>query len=99
MAKQNELVADDAQEPSFEHSLEELQLIVKRLEEGDLGLENSLGEYERGIGLLRRCYQLLQQAEQRVEILTGFNDEGEPITQPFDAKATYAPPKGKQERC
>lgn len=96
MAKKKEDIADAAaDEPSFEHSLEELQLIVKRLEEGDLGLENSLGEYERGIGLLRRCYQLLQHAEQRVEILTGFNDEGEPITQPFDARATYSPPKGK----
>ncbi|MDA0831645.1 MAG: exodeoxyribonuclease VII small subunit [Planctomycetota bacterium] len=95
MARKKEDVAAD--EPSFEHSLEELQLIVKRLEEGEIGLELSLGEYERGIGLLRRCYQLLQNAEQRIEILTGFNDAGEPIMQPFDAKATYSPPsKGKQ---
>lgn len=96
MAEKNN---DADTEPTFEHSLEELQLIVKRLEEGELGLENSLTEYERGIAMLRRCYQLLQSAEQRVEILTGFNDEGEPVTQPFDAQATYTPSKGKQERC
>ncbi len=83
---------------SFENSLDDLQQIVQRLEEGELGLETSLSEYERGIGLLRRCYQLLQEAEQKIEILTGFADTGEPQMKPFDASATWTPPGGSAEK-
>lgn len=75
--------------PSFETSLTDLQQIVTRLEDGSLGLEQSLSEFERGVKLLRTCYRILEDAEQKVELLVGFNEQGEPVTEPFDATATY----------
>lgn len=75
--------------PSFETSLAELQQIVAQLEGGTLGLEQSLSEFERGVKLLRTCYCFLDDAEQKIELLVGFNEQGEPVTEPFDAAATY----------
>jgi exodeoxyribonuclease VII small subunit len=54
----------------FEASLSELEAIVERLEQGELSLEESLGAFERGVQLTRACQQALDQAEQRVRILT-----------------------------
>jgi exodeoxyribonuclease VII small subunit len=74
--------------PTFETALEELQNIVHELEEGRLGLENSLARFEQGVGLLKNCHRLLEQAEQRIEVLTGTDAQGNPITAPFDATST-----------
>jgi exodeoxyribonuclease VII small subunit len=76
------------QPPTFEQSLTQLQKIVTDLENGTLGLEESLGRFEQGVGLLKSCYQILEQAEQRIEVLTGFDEAGQPRTTPFDATAT-----------
>src|SRR5262245_24358749 len=64
--------------PNFESSLAELQQIVAQLEGGTLGLDESLAEFERGVKLLRTCYQMLETAEQKIELLVGFNEKGEP---------------------
>ena len=53
----------------FEKSLTELEQIVERLELGELSLDESLKQFERGIALTRSCQTSLQQAEQKVEIL------------------------------
>jgi exodeoxyribonuclease VII small subunit len=53
----------------FESSLEELEELVARMEEGDLTLENALTQFERGIKLTRQCQKALREAEQKVEIL------------------------------
>ena len=58
----------------FEGAIAELESIVKRLEEGDLPLEQSLALYERGVQLSRFCHARLEEAERRIEILT---DRGE----------------------
>jgi exodeoxyribonuclease VII small subunit len=55
---------------SFERAIEELELIVKRLEDGKVPLEESVVIYERGEALKRRCEELLRQAEARVEKIT-----------------------------
>lgn len=55
--------------PSFESSLEQLQQTVKKLESGELSLEQSLKCFEEGIRLTRLCQQQLQSAEQKVELL------------------------------
>jgi exodeoxyribonuclease VII small subunit len=55
---------------SFERAIEELELIVKRLEDGKVPLEESVAIYERGEALKRRCEELLRQAEARVEKIT-----------------------------
>jgi exodeoxyribonuclease VII small subunit len=60
----------DVTKLSFERALEELETIVKRLEDGKVPLEESVAIYERGESLKRRCEELLQQAEARVEKIT-----------------------------
>ncbi len=74
--------------PTFEEALSDLQTIVGQLEEGELGLEESLEQYEKGTGLLRHCFSVLQNAEQRIELLTGEDADGNLIAEPFDASAT-----------
>jgi len=54
----------------FEAAIAELEAIVKKLEEGDLPLEQSLQFYERGVHLSRFCHSRLEEAERRIEILT-----------------------------
>lgn len=73
---------------SFEESLLELERMVKELEDGRLGLEDALARYEQGVGLIKSCYQQLHQAEQRILLLTGVDDEQQPILQPFKHEAT-----------
>lgn len=53
----------------FEEALAQLEQIVERIEGGEVGLEAALAEYERGVGLLKRCREVLKNAEQRVEEL------------------------------
>ena len=55
---------------SFERAIEELESIVKRLEDGKVPLEESVAIYERGEALKRRCEELLHQAEARVQKIT-----------------------------
>lgn len=61
--------SDDAPAPDFEASLAELEAIVDKLEQGELSLEESLQQFERGVQLTRICQTALTQAEQKVEIL------------------------------
>jgi exodeoxyribonuclease VII small subunit len=71
---------------SFERAIEELETIVKRLEEGKVPLEESVAIYERGETLKRRCEELLRQAEARVEKIT-LDAGGKPRgTEPLDVK-------------
>jgi exodeoxyribonuclease VII small subunit len=60
----------DVKKLSFERAIEELETIVKRLEDGKVPLEESVTIYERGEALKRRCEELLRQAEARVEKIT-----------------------------
>ncbi|WP_202980288.1 exodeoxyribonuclease VII small subunit [Marinobacter fonticola] len=67
----------------FEKSLNELEALVRDLEQGDLPLEKSLAAFERGVRLTRECQQALRQAEQRVEQLVKV--EGDTLeTRPFN---------------
>lgn len=53
----------------FEQSLDELEKLVARMEEGDMSLDDSLKSFERGISLYRNCQTALEQAELRVKLL------------------------------
>ena len=64
---------------SFEQALEELSLSVTEMEQGELSLEQSLKQFERGIALAGASSSKLQQAEQKVAILMG-NDSQSPLT-------------------
>ncbi|NRA83040.1 MAG: exodeoxyribonuclease VII small subunit [Gammaproteobacteria bacterium] len=54
---------------SFEATIEELEVIVNQLEQGDLPLDKALSQFERGIGLARSGQDKLQGAQQKVDIL------------------------------
>ncbi len=67
----------------FEQAMAELQQVLRKLEDGETGLEEALASYEKGVGLLKHCYGLLREAEQRILQLNGTDEEGKPVTHPF----------------
>lgn len=76
----------DVQKLTFEQAIEELESIVKRLEDGKVPLEESIAIYERGEALKRRCDELLRQAEARVDRITT-DAAGQPTgTTPLDVE-------------
>lgn len=64
MAKKSEDTLD------FETALKDLEALVEKMESGDLSLEQSLEEYERGMKLSEECQKVLQEAELRVKTIT-----------------------------
>ncbi|NNG13019.1 MAG: exodeoxyribonuclease VII small subunit [Halobacteria archaeon] len=72
--------------PQFEQSLQELEALVEKMEQGDLSLEESLQHFERGVQLTRACQQALKEAEQKVETLLKKNGQEE--IAPFDSEDT-----------
>jgi exodeoxyribonuclease VII small subunit len=82
--------------PSFEQALAEIESIVHDLEEGRLGLEEMLARYERGVKLLRECHGQLEQAERRIELLTGVTPECDPIVTPLDDAVLPLDEKARQ---
>lgn len=83
MAKKKR-TSDRGDEPSFEASLDELESIVAELEGGKLGLSDALARYELGVKHLKSCHRWLQEAERKIELLSGMDAQGNPITEPFD---------------
>jgi exodeoxyribonuclease VII small subunit len=75
--------AEQAATTSFEDAIKRLSEIVKRLEDGELTLEDSLSAFERGIALARDAQQRLDAAEARVDELIGVDDRGNPVTRPL----------------
>jgi len=71
------MVKKSTKEPGFEQSLEELESLVEKMEQGDLSLEDSLSHFERGVQLSRACQKALKEAEQKVEILMQKNGQDE----------------------
>ncbi|MGD2078565.1 MAG: exodeoxyribonuclease VII small subunit [Chloroflexota bacterium] len=65
-----EIEESEINELRFEDALARRDAIVSRLEEGELTLEESLGLFEEGQSLAKRCSQLLEEAELKVESLT-----------------------------
>ena len=49
--------------------MNELEKLVENMEEGDMSLEDSMKQFERGVALTRSCQQALAEAEQKVQIL------------------------------
>ncbi len=76
---------DDAAETplTVEESLEELEQLVGRLEHGEGDLEAALADFERGVGLVRSCTEMLSKMELRVQELV-VTEDGEIVTNLFD---------------
>ncbi len=74
---------------TFEAALARLEMVVSRLESGELTLSESLQTFEEGIRLSRLCTQRLDQAEARVEMLVR-NADGGYTTDPFPLQGTGA---------
>jgi exodeoxyribonuclease VII small subunit len=72
--------------PDFEAALAELETIVQRLEQGELSLEESLRQFERGVALTRNCQKALRQAEQKIRVLSRGAD-GEVVEADFEPPA------------
>ncbi len=60
---------------TFESALEELEEIASELETGELGLDEALGRYEKGVQLSRFCRKKLDEAARKIDILQKQGDE------------------------
>lgn len=69
------MVETEKKEQSFEESMKRLEAIVAQLERGECGLDQSLKLFEEGAKLAGRCEQLLDQAEQKVNLLLANDGE------------------------
>lgn len=69
--------------PDFEKALAELEELVRKLESGELTLDQSLAEFKKGVELTRHCQSVLDQAQQAVSELLNIEDESS--VQPFDS--------------
>lgn len=79
-----------SKKPTFEQSLAELESIVAKLEGGQLGLADSLEEYEQGVKHLKSCYNQLTAAERRIELVSKVDASGTPQTEPFEDESSAA---------
>ena len=85
MAKPASRPAETPSGADFEHSLDELEQLVARMEGGELSLDESLASFERGIGLYRHCQQALDKAELRVRLL--LDPDAPDDAEPFDLES------------
>lgn len=77
---------DDVSELTFEAALERLEAIVRSVEQGKIGLQESIRQYEDGMKLIRRCRAILAEAEQKIQTLR-LSDSGELTAEPFRPEA------------
>ena len=80
--------SNEIMQPSFEANLEKLQIAVKKLESGELSLEDALKQFEEGVKLSHDCQALLSAAEQKVELLVNISPDGKSQTQGFTPTST-----------
>jgi exodeoxyribonuclease VII small subunit len=87
-------------ERTFEEAVEAVESTVHLLEEGKLPLADAVDHYERGVKSLGRCYELLDQAEQRIELLRRVGPGGVPETEPFvESPGATALEAGRRSRA
>jgi len=78
---------DDISKLSFEDSIKRLKDIVDSIEQGEIALEDSLQQYEQGMGLIQHCRGILQQAEKRIEkISQADQDDANPAADPTEGE-------------
>jgi len=78
--------AEPPRKGDFEKSLARLEEVVKRLESADLSLDEAMKLFEEGVKLSKECHQQLNQAEQKVRLLMGIDENGNPLSKEFVAE-------------
>jgi exodeoxyribonuclease VII small subunit len=68
--------------PDLETSITEINTLIEQMEQGELTLEQSLERFERGVALIKHCQKVLQEAEQKVQIL--MLDNGDEELHPYE---------------
>ena len=84
MSSNDQTHGESVESDSIETTLSKLEQILQRMESEDQPLEASLADFEEGISLTRQAQKMLQEAEQKVQLLTE-NSNGEPQASPLDA--------------
>jgi exodeoxyribonuclease VII small subunit len=85
VAKKKPAESTESTDPlSFEESLGDLEHVVAQLEGGKLGLAESLAAYEQGVARLNACYQMLERAERKIELVQSVDANGKAKTAPLD---------------
>jgi len=74
--------------PDFEAALAELESLVEQMEQGDLSLDESLKQFERGVELTRTCQTALKDAEQKVQILLEKDGQAELESFPVETRSS-----------
>ena len=82
-AKSKKQQADESSEVPFEQLMAELEQTVGALESGNLALHEALEKYENGVKCLKKCYLALQNAEQKIEMLSSIDESGQIHVVPF----------------
>ncbi len=82
----------DAKEMKFEAALNRLEQIVRKLEEGDGSLDDSLKMFEEGVRLARFCGEKIDHAEKRIEQLMKTEDGGTRVA-PFEGDEEPSRPR------
>jgi exodeoxyribonuclease VII small subunit len=87
MAAKGNTGSNVTEEPRFEEALVELEGVVRRLEQGELPLEDSLAAFERGMALVKQLSKRLEDIERRVEVLLK-QDDGSIVLRSLDDDET-----------
>ncbi len=95
MAKKN---AGKPKELKFEDAMAGLEEIVQRLEGGEGSLEEALSDYSKAAELLKDCHAKLEIAQRKVEILSGVDAQGNPITEPMEETVASMEEKRQKRR-
>lgn len=83
---------------SFEESFARVEGIVRKLEQGQIGLSESLEDYEKGVKHIQQCYQALDAAERKIEILTGIDKDGNATTESLDTVSSEPSPAAESQK-
>ena len=71
------MVESENPKQTFEEALEDLEKIVAQVEQGEIGLEESIDKYEQGMKLIKHCRAILAQAEKRIETINQQDEQAE----------------------
>jgi exodeoxyribonuclease VII small subunit len=77
------MASDESSAPTFEQAMARLEKIVEAIEQGRIGLEDAIKQYEEGMALIRRCREVLSGAEMKIQQLQAHGADGvAPATPP-----------------